>query len=414
MISHLFRLVWNRKRSTLLVMIELFFCFLVVCALFTAATSLVDHYNNPSGFSYERVWRLSFERPGGGIESDNQKSMEVLRRLLRILQSTPSIEKAACINVSPFSFSAWNTGFEFKGREISTRSNSATEELPDVLNMSMTSGRWFRSGDEALNWTPVIINEKLGREIYGTANPVGQIFPSLAEGEKERRVIGVIPDFRQDGRFTDVFNYLFEYANIRGTTGSSGDTLNGAETVQAHPPILENILLKVAPETPWEFEERVLALAEAEAPDWKFRIKSLDDMHTLVQRMKLTPIIASGIVAVFFLLMVALGLVGVIWQNVTRRTGELGLRRAVGATAGEIYRQVLGELLALTTFSILAGLLIVIQFPLLALLGDVPARVYTTGFFIAIVFMYIVVLVCGLYPAILATRIQPTEALHYE
>jgi putative ABC transport system permease protein len=413
MISHLFKLVWNRKRSTLLVMVELFFCYLVICALFTAATSLVDHYNNPLGFSHERVWRLSFERPSG-TESDEQKSREILHRLLHTLQASPNIEEAAAINVSPFSFSTWNTSFEVNSRMVSTNTNIATEELQEVLHMPLTSGRWFRPGDEALNWTPMIINEKLGREIFGNTNPVGQVFPKMNENEKERRVIGVIPDFRQDGRLTDVFNYFFEYANLRHTTVSSGDTLGGTEIARTQPAMPENILLRVAPGTPLEFEERVLALAEAEAPDWKFRIKSLDDMHTLLQNMRLTPIIASGTVAVFFLLMVALGLVGVIWQNVTRRTGEFGLRRAVGATAREIYRQILGELLALTTFSILAGLLIAVQFPLLSLLGDVPARVYITGFVLSIVFMYGTVLVCGLYPAVLATRIQPTEALHYE
>ena len=42
--------------------------------------------------------------------------------------------------------------------------------------------------------------------------------------------------------------------------------------------------------------------------------------------------------------MVALGLSGVVWQNVTQRTAEIGLRRAKGARIGDIHRQILGEL----------------------------------------------------------------------
>ena len=43
------------------------------------------------------------------------------------------------------------------------------------------------------------------------------------------------------------------------------------------------------------------------------------------------PLIAVGLVAGFLMLMVALGLLGVLWQNVTQRTREMGLRRAKGA-----------------------------------------------------------------------------------
>lgn len=408
MMQHLFTLVWNRKRSTLLVMLELFFCFLVLCALFTFGSYLAGQYRHPLGFSYDRVWLLSIEYPPVAQPMDSAR-MQVFQRLLRTLQASGNVEAAAGISVSPFSSSSWNSGFEVNGRTMMAETNVSTESLRDVLNIRLAAGRWFRPGDEALDWAPVVINRHLATDIYGEKNPLGQFFPEESKDPevRQRRVIGVIQDFRQHGRLSEAGGYFFEYASPAG----SGNRQN---TVTLESTLPLQILLRVAPGTSTAFEEQLLALARAEAPDWEFKVASLAEMYDTKQKNTLIPLLAGGIIAVFFLLMVALGLVGVIWQNVTRRTGELGLRRAVGATTGSIYRQVLGELLALTTFSLLAGLLVAIQFPLLDLIGGVSAATYGTGFFIATVVMYGIALVCGLYPAVLATRIQPTEALHYE
>ena len=60
-------------------------------------------------------------------------------------------------------------------------------------------------------------------------------------------------------------------------------------------------------------------------------------------RSRLVPLALGATIAGFLMLMVALGLIGVLWQNVTRRTREIGLRRAAGASHGDIRRQVIME-----------------------------------------------------------------------
>ena len=72
----------------------------------------------------------------------------------------------------------------------------------------------------------------------------------------------------------------------------------------------------------------------------------------------------------FLLLMVALGLTGVVWQNVTQRIREIGLRRAKGARIENIHRQILGELVVMTSLALLVGVLLVAQVPLLPLPAD--------------------------------------------
>ena len=90
----------------------------------------------------------------------------------------------------------------------------------------------------------------------------------------------------------------------------------------------------------------------------------------------MAPLVAVGLVAGFLMLMVALGLLGVLWQNVTQRTREMGLRRAKGAAKVDVQRQILGEIGVMTTLALLAGVLVAIQFPLLDIIYFVEPHVY--------------------------------------
>ena len=82
-------------------------------------------------------------------------------------------------------------------------------------------------------------------------------------------------------------------------------------------------------------------------------------------RLKLVPFVAAALIAAFMLIMVALGMVGVLWQSVARRRREIGLRRALGATGRGVSLQVLGELLVVASAGVLLGTAVTVQLPLL-------------------------------------------------
>lgn len=112
--------------------------------------------------------------------------------------------------------------------------------------------------------------------------------------------------------------------------------------------------------------------------------------------------------------MVGLGMVGVLWQSITRRSREIGVRRAIGATAGTVYGQILGELLVVTSFGLFLGLLVVVQFPILQIMGWVSGTVVAIASLIAIALIYALALAAGLYPSWLAARVQPAAVLRSE
>jgi putative ABC transport system permease protein len=119
-------------------------------------------------------------------------------------------------------------------------------------------------------------------------------------------------------------------------------------------------------------------------------------------------------VAAFLLAMVALGLLGVLWQNIVRRTREIGLRRALGASRASIHRQIVLEQLLLATGGIGLGLLLAVQIPAFRLLDFIPRPVWLGAAALAVAAIYGLITLAALYPSLVAGRIEPAEALRAE
>jgi putative ABC transport system permease protein len=102
-----------------------------------------------------------------------------------------------------------------------------------------------------------------------------------------------------------------------------------------------------------------------------------------------------------------------LWYNINKRRGEIGLRRAVGASGRSVSAQLVSESLILATLSLIIGTFFEIQFPLLNVF-DLPADVYITAIILSILFIYLLVFICSLYPGKQAAAIYPAVALHEE
>jgi putative ABC transport system permease protein len=122
-----------------------------------------------------------------------------------------------------------------------------------------------------------------------------------------------------------------------------------------------------------------------------------------------------AVIASFMLLMVAFGLFGVLWQNTTRRVPEIGLRRAIGARASDIYRQIVVEQLLLGSLAMGVGLVLLVQLPLTGAFADtLNWPVFAGAAALSMTVIYLLSFVCSLYPGWRASRLEPAAALHYE
>jgi putative ABC transport system permease protein len=397
MIKHLCKLVWNRKRSSFLMIVEIFFSFLVLFAVVTLGAYYVDNYNQPLGYTYENVWNIGINMNQTSDDYWAPEQVATVNQLCLAVRSFDEVEGIAGALSAPYDFGGRASGMEVNGKRIETGVNEVTDDFKEVLGLQLVAGRWFEKADDALNWQPVVINQKFSKELFGEEDPVDKRFEPWSSDNNEIRVIGVVTDFRQGGEYAGLDYYMFERKKL--------------DDPQQRPP--RNLLIKVRPGTTAEFEEKLVERLQAVAKDWSFEIQSLVQKRESALKLRLAPVIAAGVVAAFLMIMVGLGLVGVLWQSVTQRTREIGLRRAKGATLQHVYKQILGELFVLTSIGLIIGVIVVVQFPLLDLIG-INTTVFGFGLVVSLVLIYALTLAAGLYPSWLATKVQPAEALHYE
>jgi putative ABC transport system permease protein len=415
MTRHLFKLIWNRKRQNFLLIVEVFCAFLVVVALGVLGAHLVNNVRQPLGFDASDVWTVQMHRPDDFMRSTPESkaaARDLLRLVLTASRELPTVTGLATAFTGPYRTASWESVQRLPdGREIAYSSNRVDDDFDDVLQIRMVAGRWFSPEDEGVTWLPVVVNVKMARDIFGTTDVVGREIPELpppnapadARPEPPKRIVGVIEDFRQYGELSTPGGVLMRRLSLNGPI----------ERVD----LPEIALLHVAPGTTAAFEETLVRRLEAVAPGWSFTVTPVSVMREGLLRQFMIPLVALAIVAGFLLLMVGLGLTGVVWQTVTQRTPEFGLRRAQGATAVNVGRQVLGELLVMTSLSIAAGLLLLAQIPFLPLPQDltvVPRDIFIGGVAVSVAAIYLVTVLSGWYPSRLATRVAPADALHYE
>src|SRR5262249_8336977 len=329
------------------------------------------------------------------------QQQETMRQVLLAARSIPEVENVATVSIPPFSGSADNATFDRRGGGggvLSFETGIVSDSFKDVMGLRPVEGRWFSTEDDGASYEPVVVNRALAEDAFGGRDPIGGILYPGGDGFPEQRVVGVVDEFRKAGEFSAPGNFALGRANPSAPSARASG----------------NLLLRLRPGAPRDVDARLAAALQGAARDWSFDIRPLSEMRTLANQIRLAPLLAAILVATFLILMVGLGLTGVLWENVTQRTKEIGLRRANGATARDIQRQIQGELAVLASAGIVLGGVIAIQFPLFALLGSISTGIVLTSLTVSVVLLYGLTLLCGAYPSRMASRITPVEALHYE
>lgn len=393
MIRHVFTLMWNRRRANALLVLEIFLAYVVLFAVGTTGTSLWLNYRQPLGFRYDDVWEVNFST-GTQPKAERYGTFE---QVLARLRATPGVRAVAATSS--------NTPFSFNDSRISKDEGALRDinfylvgpELRDVMGLELTAGRWFDQRDATPGpHAPLVVTEQLQRALYpGGESAVGKL--AELNGKEKQRIIGVVSAYRTDGELKKVLPGMF------GPLMPADSATHDART----------LLVRVAPGSGAALEKRLADDIRRIGPGWSSTIRPLREMHSSQLKQVMTRPLLLGVMSFFLLVNVALGLFGVLWLAISARRAELGVRRALGATAGSVSRLIVGETLALTTFGLVLGLLVAVQFPLLGAFGE-RTSVYLTAIALATGALYLLAVVCALYPSQLAARIRPAVALREE
>ena len=395
MIRHLFTLIWNRRRANFLLIFEIFLAFVV---LFVVGSLLVynqQNYRTPLGFAYEQVWRISLDP--GALPRAGQ--LATVRQVISRLRTMPEVVAVGRTSSNtPFSGSTNNStvfgGSDEKGSHGQANGLLMEDDLRDVLQLPLVAGRWFDKRDDAAARPPAVLTRDLAGQLLPQQSPLGKV---VKRNGTEYRVVGLIERFRADAPLSEPRPAILMRVSPQDTTWNEASEM----------------LLRVRPGSGAALERQMTTEIMAIAKGWIVGISALPEQRAAQLKRALTPIVALVLVCVFLIVNVAMGLFGVLWQTINQRRGEIGLRRAIGASAGRISAQIVGEILVVTTFGLLLGLLVAAQFPLLGVLGVRP-DVYLTAMGLAVGLVYMLTSLCALYPSRLAAGIHPAVALREE
>jgi putative ABC transport system permease protein len=397
MLRHLLKLTWKRKSRNVMLSLEILLAFAIVFGISAFALRYWQLYRDPVGFDGSDTWSVKI-LTGKGFDTIPADIYDSLRPGLMAL---PEVREVGFSGYAPYTMSNWHTSIASPqtGAKVRTNILEASDGVANALGIKLARGRWFSAADEGAALLPVVLNQRMAQDLFPGKDALGQRFPYTDDGVTQTmQVVGIVDTFRHQGPLMTPTNFTFmRFAPHAGKSRASA------------------ILLKVAPGTPRAFEARLNRQLKLIRNDWSYEIAPLASMRASILKEQLVPLAIVSVIAAFMLAMVAFGLFGVLWQYTTRRIPEIGLRRAVGARARDIYGQIVAEQMLLSSFAMVLGLALLVQLPLTGALGEtLNWTVFLSAAGLSMFLIYLLSLLCSLYPGWRASRLSPTEALHYE
>jgi putative ABC transport system permease protein len=402
MIHHIFKLVWQRKSRHLLLSLEILLAFLVVFALCAAAGRYYQLFQLPTGLNHQARWLVSIE--GQNREELMQTNatasdaLPLMPQYQRALRQIPAMQQVSFTDLPLYDLSRQNAILQRAdtGQSLNVDQISVSDDFFAAAELQLIAGRSFNQTDNGAAHQPVVVDQRLADALFPGIDPIGQLLRDDATSSSSSyQIIGLVKALRTQGELM-----------------AMAPTVITRLSEQSVPAIL---LLQLTAGTDRAIEQQLLQQLKQVRSDWSYKIEPLTQKRQSMLRTQLIPLLILAVLSAFLLSMVAFGLFGVLWQHTSQRIPELGLRRAIGATAGSIYWQIIAEQLMLNLLAVSIALLLLVQLPLTGVLGEhLNWPLFVMASIVATLIICLLSLICALYPAWRASRLTPTEALHYE
>lgn len=280
----------------------------------------------------------------------------------------------------------------------------STESFASVRGYALSEGRFF-NGAEAPSAASVVV---LGRTVVDSllsGDPVGQL---VRINNHPFKVIGVFAargfsgSYNQDDLVVMPLQSL--WADVLPRTQARIDQV----FVQATKPAATSLVKSEVTNTLLQ-RHHITNPAQAD-----FQVRTQQDLVASAERVGTVVQWMLAVVAAIALLTGGIGIMSLMLGSVSERTYEIGIRRAVGATRGNILAQFLLESLVLACLGGLAGIAVGIGVSsfMSQVINDLPAPVVTgTAIVVAAAFAVVIGVAAGIHPAMRAARLQPVEAV---
>lgn len=266
-----------------------------------------------------------------------------------------------------------------------------------VLQIPLLSGRFFTTDDRIGRPKTIIISQQLARQYFPGEDPIGKHMHVAAQGDADYQIVGVVGDtlyqVGQPSRPTMYFSLLNGDSDVRGLT-----------------------LVVRAASNPLSLSlpiQKDIAALDPQLP-----VSDVYTMQQIIERSLGNARLSASLVlafAVLSLMLASIGLYGVLSYLTTQRTGEIGVRLALGAQRDQIVRQMLSDGLRPALYGLALGLAAsmgAVRLIQSMLYGTQPLdpAIFAA---VAAILLAVAALAC-LVPAWRASRIDPIQALRTE
>jgi putative ABC transport system permease protein len=366
--------------------------------------SFVRLQNIDPGFNPAGVLTASVQTPVVRYATPDQRSGFYANALDRI-RALPGVEQAAGITFLPMGrgggmrTSYWRSDRPqpAPAERTSTDVRPITPGFFRTMEIAMTAGRDFTGADVRESPRVAIVSESAARRMFPGEDPIGKrIDVNIGTPGTPYEIVGLVKDIRTTSLDVDVYPAVYI----------------------PHPQLAAGVMTFVVRTSapPRSLANGVAAVVRELDPELPLAgVQPLDEVvaSTIARpRVIMTLLVAFAMMA---MLLAAVGVYGVMAYSVGQRTQEIGVRLAMGATPGMVFRMVIRQAFTLTAMGVVVGLVAsagamrVLQ----ALLYNTEPRDPATFALAAIVLMAVAML-ASYVPARRGTRIALAEALHPE